>query len=273
MIAKMQVTKSMVLANIDRIVLEISSLAESGGAPPDMDTLLGLQERIDEAMSTLFGGDFQFDVHAVRIWPIDAIDSRLPSTSQPAYTKFEELLKAAARLRQIRFDTARLPESTKEVSPAGDGEANGGDGSVFLVHGHAHDLRDTVNGFLTQLGVPVVVCQDTPAHGMTIIEKIEEAGGASFAVVILTPDDLGRAQKEQSGDEAARPRQNVIYELGYFTGKLGRHCVCVLQSGEMELPSDVGGQVFIRLNDPLWRLNLVREMRAAGLKVQLAPWL
>ena len=62
---------------------------------------------------------------------------------------------------------------------------------------------------------------------------------AGFAIILLTPDDTGG----KVGDTPRpRARQNVILELGYFIGKLGRDKVCALAtSADMEIPSDMAG--------------------------------
>jgi predicted nucleotide-binding protein len=86
----------------------------------------------------------------------------------------------------------------------------------------------------------------------------------SFAVVLLTPDDLGGATTAPA--QVARARQNVIFELGYFVGKLGRGRACLLRKGEVEIPSDLYGVIYKDMDAAEgWKLQLVRELNAAGL--------
>ena len=95
------------------------------------------------------------------------------------------------------------------------------------------------------------------------MEKIETYGDVGFAVVVLAPDDVGRAK--ESPDLHDRARQNVILELGYFVGRLGRSRVCALHKGTVELPSDILGVVYVPYSDDGgWRVQLARELRAAG---------
>lgn len=106
-------------------------------------------------------------------------------------------------------------------------------------------------------------------RGQTIIEKFEEAGGlTNYAIVIATGDDEGRL----IGDSTLlpRPRQNVVLELGYFVGKLGRDRVILLKGTGVDLPSDILGVGYIPL-DPAggWQLQLLRELRAASFTVDL----
>ncbi|MYB95265.1 MAG: hypothetical protein F4039_05000 [Gammaproteobacteria bacterium] len=66
----------------------------------------------------------------------------------------------------------------------------------------------------------------------------------------------------------SRARQNVVLELGYFIGKLGRERVCPIYKGEIELPSDLDGVLYIRMDEPgAWRQNLAQEMASAGLPI------
>lgn len=67
-----------------------------------------------------------------------------------------------------------------------------------------------------------------------------------------------------------RARQNVILELGYFLGRLGRDRVVVLNEETIEAPSEIRGIAYVAL-DPAgrWRYDLARELAAAGLAVDL----
>lgn len=102
--------------------------------------------------------------------------------------------------------------------------------------------------------------------GQTIIEKFERhATRSGYAVVILTPDDIA-APKDTPDDVKHRARQNVILELGYFCGVLGRSNVTVLTKGEVEIPSDYLGVVYTPMDQGGgWQFTLVKEMKAAGL--------
>ncbi len=91
-----------------------------------------------------------------------------------------------------------------------------------------------------------------------------------FAVILLTPDDVGRLKSEEGDELKYRARQNVILELGFFIGKLGRKNVCALYKGGVELPSDILGVLWTLLDDHgRWELDLAKEMKASGLNVDL----
>jgi predicted nucleotide-binding protein len=123
--------------------------------------------------------------------------------------------------------------------------------------------------FLERLGIEPVILHEQANRGATLIEKLERNSDVQFAVVLLTPDDEGRLV---APDEVLRPRarQNVVLELGYFVGRLGRAKVCALYGGEIELPSDWHGVIWVALDDRgAWKMELFRELRAAGFSVDM----
>jgi predicted nucleotide-binding protein len=144
--------------------------------------------------------------------------------------------------------------------------------TIFLVHGHNALLRTEVARLVerTVRDVELVILHEQPNQGRTIIEKFEHhASSAGFAIILLTADDEGSA-KGTSGKNA-RARQNVILELGYFIGTLGRSQVAVIYEPGVELPSDIMGVVYIQLDaGGAWKLSLAQELSAAGLQVNFS---
>ncbi len=139
---------------------------------------------------------------------------------------------------------------------------------VFIVHGHDSAAREAVARFIEKIGFQAVILAEQANQGRTIIEKVEAHGDVGFAVVLLTPDDEGCVK---GGAPRPRPRQNVLLELGYFLGRLGRANVCALAiTSTMELPTDFAGVVWEPF-DPSggWKAALARELRAADFEVDL----
>ncbi|MBS1525004.1 MAG: nucleotide-binding protein, partial [Bacteroidetes bacterium] len=67
-----------------------------------------------------------------------------------------------------------------------------------------------------------------------------------------------------------RARQNVILELGYFFGKLGRRKVCALCSSDIELPSDISGILHIPLDTHgAWKSKLAKELKSTGFDIDM----
>ncbi|WP_345936028.1 MULTISPECIES: nucleotide-binding protein [Tistrella] len=136
---------------------------------------------------------------------------------------------------------------------------------VFIVHGHDDGAREAVARFLERIGLEPIILHEQANQGRTIIEKVEANDDVGFAVVLLTPDDEGRAK---GGTLEPRARQNVLLELGYFIGRLGREKVCTLKRGTVEIPSDFAGVVWGTMdNEGGWKQVLARELQAVGFDI------
>lgn len=135
---------------------------------------------------------------------------------------------------------------------------------VFLVHGHDSEAEGSVARFIEGLGLEAVILHEQPNRGRTIIEKLEHHVDARFVVVLMTPDDVGASRKDAASLQP-RARQNVIFELGLFIGKLGRGRVCALQKGAVELPSDYHGVLPVLMDEGGgWEAKLAEELKQAG---------
>ena len=166
--------------------------------------------------------------------------------------------------RTLREDLADHEHST-EISSSVKKTAVVPSNRVFVVHGHDDAALQGLARFLEKLGLEAIILKEQPDQGRTIIEKFEDTSDdIGFAVVLLTPDDIGASVKAETSD--ARARQNVVFELGYFAAKLGRGRVCLLRKGHVEIPSDLYGVIYTDM-DPAdgWKAKLVGELKAAKL--------
>jgi predicted nucleotide-binding protein len=234
------------------------------GSPAGM-IAIGFPDRVDASKSSrwlpkvkltlarMFGADHQLAAS------IEAIQT--PLTFPTAQRAFGILDAAHGEATRILAEVS--PSVTNQKPPQDDLAA-----SVFIVHGHDSAKLEEVKRFIEKLGLEVTVLKEQPNGGKTVIEKFEEhANTSTFGVAILTPDDVGKKDGEV-GNLRLRARQNVIFELGYFFGKLGRGRVVALTSGDLELPSDIVGLATISLVQD-WKRQLAKEVRAAGIKVDL----
>jgi predicted nucleotide-binding protein len=141
--------------------------------------------------------------------------------------------------------------------------------NIFIVHGHDAHLKEAVARFIERLGFNAIIIAERPSAGRTIMEQVEQYSNVQYAVVLLTPDDLPSVSA--SDLEQGRARQNVVFELGFFVGKLGRSKVHCLRKGQTQLFSDIDGVIWTSVDDPGtdWRIRLAQEMSAAGLAVDL----
>ncbi len=162
-------------------------------------------------------------------------------------------------------EDASKPENMENSQKTGTGMIE--NRKVFVVHGHDHGMKETVARFLELIDLEPVILHEQANEGRTIIEKFEDYSDVSYAIVLLTPDDLGRPS-EGDIEPSPRARQNVIFEFGYFIGKLGRDRVCGLKRGNVEILSDYSGVLYIDFDaSGTWKLLLIKEMKAVGFEI------
>lgn len=142
--------------------------------------------------------------------------------------------------------------------------------SVFIVHGHDNELKQTVARFIEQLGLNAVVLHEMTDGGKTIIEKIEHyTEQVNFAIILYTPCDKGRGATETTIPAKNRARQNVVFEHGYLMAKIGRKNVFALQKGEIETPGDISGIIYTPFDDGGWKEKLKQELKNCDYKITL----
>jgi hypothetical protein len=157
-------------------------------------------------------------------------------------------------------------ETTPQSTPAREGGPDALAKEVFVVHGHDEGLRSEVCLLLERLRLHPIVLFEQADKGRTIIEKFEDHSNVTYAVVLITPDDEGGLRG--CSELKPRARQNVIFELGFFYGKLGRQNVCAILKEGVEFPSDIQGVIY-KVADPAgaWKLQFAKEMKAAGIDI------
>ena len=139
---------------------------------------------------------------------------------------------------------------------------------VFLVHGRDEHAKNEVALFLRKIGLEEIVLHQRPNRGRNLLTKFqEEAEGSSFAVILMTPDDDGGIAGEL---QQKRARQNVVFELGFFIGKLEAPHVAALVVPDVEKPSDFDGICWIEFGRGTnWKNELARELKEAGVPFDL----
>lgn len=188
------------------------------------------------------------------------------------------------RLRYLREDiTSEISklESTRDrlplwlpeddaTSPAASKPQVTADAPIFIVHGSDTLRAEGVARTLERAtGRQTVILREQANLGRTLIEKFEQhATQACYAIIILTPDDEG--SRKDTTQRSPRARQNVIFEMGYFYGILGRNQVSVLLSPGVEKPSDIDGIAYINFDDNgAWKTELFRELEHAHIHINI----
>lgn len=142
---------------------------------------------------------------------------------------------------------------------------------VFVVHGHDEIAKTNLEVFLHEIGLEPVVLHRQADEGLTIIEKFEKHSDVGYAFILLTPDEITyiKADQDKKDDERKkefRARPNVIFEFGYFVGKLGRSRVCCLYTGDVSLPSDVSGMIYKKFTNSIEEVaySIIKDLKASG---------
>jgi predicted nucleotide-binding protein len=202
-------------------------------------------------------------------------------TGYPVHQHIVEILRIVGNASSLKVDIVGKQEGYEAMSLAisrtiaimnltGEvpREKNGtGKREVFLVYGHDRRAKQEVITFLEQIGVHPIDISVKPSQGRTIIDQIRHYSLVDFAVVLLTSDDIVLSN---GGRKSRRPRQNVVFELGYFIGLLGSNRVCALRKGRTDILSDYHGVIY-KLMDHYgaWKTELARELKAAGFDLDL----
>lgn len=142
---------------------------------------------------------------------------------------------------------------------------------VFVVHGHDEIAKTNLEVFLHEIGLEPVVLHRQADEGLTIIEKFEKHSDVGYAFILLTPDEISYVKADESKDDNARKKEcrarpNVIFEFGYFVGKLGRSRVCCLYTGDVSLPSDVSGMIYKKFTSSIEEVaySIIKDLKASG---------
>lgn len=115
-----------------------------------------------------------------------------------------------------------------------------GQSSVVAAELRGHLERD--------LGLTVLDWQRDFTPGRSILHEIEEASSrCSAGIFLFTKDDEMTATG--AGGAQALPRDNVVFEAGYFSSAKGKDRVLVVLEAGTKMPADLGGDIYASLDD------------------------
>lgn len=266
-------TSETALAELDRYLGEIHVLRGGDHTNPDHTRwLIGLMKFLPEVFTrdSIYCHNMNqirwqyygtMAVHVNEVFDPGSTEARY---NRPAY---DRALNAAEGILLAAHDelgksgledaTTSEPDPIDNAPPAR---------KVFVVHGHDTEMKETVARFLERIEFEAVILHEQASAGDTIIEKFERNSDVGYAVVLLSGDDVG-APVGNKAELKSRARQNVILELGYFIGRLGRSHVCPLVKGSLDIPSDFHGVVYVPFEGESWKIHLVRELRHLGFEL------
>ncbi len=143
---------------------------------------------------------------------------------------------------------------------------------IFVVSGSDDYMKQAVLGALAKLKiVPVLTCEE-PSQGRKIVDRFNDYEDMAFAVVLLSPDDFVYCRNETTTQRKLKPQQNVVFQLGFLLGKLGKSNVFVLlrECENFQVP-DFEGLKTVAFDDRgSWKLTLIRELYSHGFRIEAA---
>lgn len=259
---------STALARFRRLINELQDFDPESVTVRSDPRIDVLEAAIDEALSGTFGHgtpDYyrysqarnldRAPVSYARTIPMTEVVSGLVKGKERAIL----LIELAVRSLDDRLADFKQTEAIDETASARPKPSR----DVFVIHGRDSPAKTEVARLIERAGLTAVILHEQPHAGRTIIEKFEAHGGAAgFAVALLTPDDVGGPDLKNL---QPRSRQNVIGEMFWFAGRLGRKGVCALKKGDVEMPSDFAGVAYTEMDDRgAWKAALLKELEAAG---------
>ena len=205
----------------------------------------------------------------------------------PAAAPLEQLAHGAAAAREppVGTELSPAPIVGSELAPHANGALSAtpanslgpmpaGTKQVFLAHGRNEKWKQAVASLLEQAGPhEIMILNERPNERGTLVEQFgAHAPGSRYAVVLLTADDVGapRLESEEEPYFSPRARQGVVFEMGFLVAALTPGCVCVLYEDGVELPCDLEGIAYVRLDlAGTWQPKLLLHLRKAGFDYDL----
>lgn len=230
-----------------------------------LDVMMPVEQQLEvmKAASIMTVG-LHFATEVRKLYP----ESKLLILTNSRYVSQLDSLTRDPMIRVRYKDSSTSLEIVQEVDLMMANQKRGP--KIFIVHGRDRiavlDLKNCLQNTL-QLPEPVILAEQK-SGASTIIEKFEQhADKIDVAFVLMTPDDIG-ALSGSTSQSAPRTRQNVVFELGYFMGLLGRKSgrVILLHKGPLEIASDLAGVLYIDISNGI---------AAAGEEIrrELSQWL
>ncbi len=249
------------------LLLDLDSLPSR-----DEHKLDALTRRTEMIIRKLFGEDSKYlkDLKSINFFPMvyPADEAYYNESWLSGVNRFLNLLKTMIEEKTLFSESNLSDEDDGENREISDTVSSK---KVFIVHGHDGEMKQSVARVIEKLSLEPIILHEQPNKGRTIIEKFVDYSDVDFAIVLLSPDDLVYDSENGSNTkEKSRARQNVVFELGYFIGKLGREKVLALYKPEdgFELPSDYSGVLYVPYqSDGAWAFAVVKELNACGYTV------
>lgn len=198
----------------------------------------------------------------------ESLDHMIAKHQEDLTDKLRRLDSIVERLDLYPLSPALLAAATSEQERP---EPTARSKKVFVVHGRDELSKTSLEVFLHEIGLEPIVLHRQADEGQTIIEKFEKHAEVGYAFILLTPDEVAYLAEEDAlpdneRSKERRARPNVIFEFGYFVGRLGRSRVCCIYTADVSLPSDVHGMIYKKFNNSIDEVayGIMKDLKASG---------
>lgn len=206
-------------------------------------------------------------------WGVASIAYHEPSLGERIADVYKNVDKKIHRLDSLieRLELIPLSQQVAASQPSESPTTSPRSKKVFVVHGHDEVAKTGLEVFLHEIGLEPIVLHRQADQGLTVIEKFEKHSDVGYAFILLTPDEVAYLvaddpKPDTDRKKELRARPNVIFEFGYFVGKLGRSKVCCVYTGDVSLPSDVNGMIYKRYEKSIEEVaySVIKDLKASG---------
>lgn len=240
-----------------------------------------LKSKIKLVLENIFPGsdcsEYLGDIDNARFYPMAIFGERDIGNEMKSWEKGKQSILAVltAALERITFENEMLLDSDSKIADVKDyvvtditSDSSPLNNKIFIVHGRDDAMKLTVKDFIQSIGLEPIILHEQIDKSQTVIEKfLSESEDIEFAIVLFSPDDIGKLN-EQGEKFEGRARQNVVLEYGFFVGKLGRENTYALVKNGTVLPNDMSGLIYNNFSGE-WKLSLMRLLSSKGYKVDM----
>lgn len=249
------------IEKIDSLMDDLSKLPKG-----DKVVVSNFKDRARMIVTKIFGEDSDYvrKINKIQFFPLTILRDFDGSKDDEAWESGKSRMSNLLDIMKEQIVEFSDSEDRKSVA-----ENEKYSNRVFIIHGYDDEMKESVARTLGKLKLQPIILHEQPSKGLTIIEKINLYSDVGFAIALLSPDDCGYP-KNKRNEICPRARQNVIFELGFFIGKLGRNRVLTLYKYEsnLEFPSDYAGVLYVQYDEKgAWRFELLKELRECGYDV------
>jgi len=214
---------------------------------------------------------------ALIFWSYEPADKLVLPSQEPLIVAKDKGAAAeaveASKVKGAYVCTEKYLPHTRKAQVSSETVTSSARRRVLVACGSDDEMKDALTAALAKLRLVSVVLCEEPGHGRKIVERFADYADIEFAVVLLSPDDYVYSKGEEPSKRKLKPALDVVFELGFLLGKLGKEHVLVVfresEKREFDVPIDFEAIKAAPFDDrDSWKIALVRELTNCGYTVE-----